>query len=75
MFAVCKQCGMTHLRTYLKETDTSQAALADQIGVSRAYMSELVGGSKTPSLSVAVAIENATRGQIKAASWVEGASQ
>lgn len=66
---------MTQLAAYLSETKTSQAKLAEEIGVSRAYMSELVGGTKTPSLFVAVAIERATEGRIKAASWIEGASQ
>lgn len=69
---------MKHLADFLTQTNTSQAKLADQIGVSRAYMSQLVGGIKTPSLSVAVAIERATGGRIKAADWTisngEGAS-
>ncbi len=66
---------MKHLADFLTQTNTSQAKLADSVGVSRAYMSELVGGTKTPSLAVAVAIERATDGAVKAASWIEGASQ
>lgn len=68
---------MKHLADFLMQTNMSQAKLADQIGVSRAYMSQLVGGTKTPSLSVAVAIERATGGRIKAADWTAdwGASQ
>lgn len=75
LFAVCKSFGMTHLAAYLSKTSTPQAKLAEAVGVSRAYMSELVGGTKTPSLTVAVAIERATDGAVTAASWIEGASQ
>lgn len=62
---------MTHLHSYLTTQKVSQARLAELVGVSRAYMSELVGGTKTPSLSVAAAIERATRGKVKAVSWVK----
>lgn len=80
MFAVCKQWGMTQkpktpLRLFLEITETPQAALADQVGVSRSYMNQIVSGIKTPRLKVAVAIERATGGHIKASSLVVGASQ
>ena len=61
---------MTDLRTYLNETKSKQSALAAAVGVSRGYLSELVGGSKRPSLELAVLIERATAGAVPATSWV-----
>lgn len=50
----------------------TQAQLAEMVGVSRGYMSELVKGPKTPGLRVALAIEKATRGKVKVSSWKQG---
>lgn len=61
---------MTHLLSYLEATKTRQSALAEVLGVSRGYMSELVGGTKQPSLELAFAIERATGGAVPASSWV-----
>jgi DNA-binding transcriptional regulator YdaS (Cro superfamily) len=44
--------------------------MAAAVGVSRGYFSELVGGTKRPSLELAVAIERATGGAVLATSWV-----
>lgn len=71
MFAVCKHRGMTHLAAYLAQKNMTQAQLAEMVGVSRAYMSQLVKGPKTPSLAVASAIERATKGRVKASDWVQ----
>lgn len=74
MFAVCKHKRMTHpLKTFIDTAQTSQARLAQTVGISRGYMSELVSGTKTPSLDLAFAIEAATAGAVPAASWVAGA--
>ncbi|WRH62073.1 MAG: helix-turn-helix transcriptional regulator [Fuscovulum sp.] len=61
---------MTKLRTFLSQSGTTQAELAKEVGVSRPYMSELVGGTKIPSLENAVAIERATNGAVPASSWI-----
>lgn len=61
---------MADLLEYLIKTKTRQSALAAAVGVSRGYLSELVGGTKRPSLEVAVLIERATDGAVPAASWV-----
>lgn len=60
---------MTHLLAYIQETRTKQSAFAEQLGVSRSYLSELVGGSKRPSLNLAFAIERLTEGAVKASDW------
>jgi DNA-binding transcriptional regulator YdaS (Cro superfamily) len=62
---------MTQLQSYIAEACLKQSALADTLGISRGYMSELVSGSKTPSLEIAVAIERATGGAVPAASWIK----
>ena len=61
---------MTKLHDYLTGTNTTQAALADEVGVSKGYMSSLVSGAREPSLRVAVKIERATRGAVKPSGWV-----
>jgi DNA-binding transcriptional regulator YdaS (Cro superfamily) len=61
---------MPDIATYLVSTKTKQSALAAAVGVSRGYLSELVGGTKRPSLELAVAIERATAGAVPATSWV-----
>lgn len=61
---------MQNLRTYLERTATPQTRFAAIIGISRGYMSQLVSGTKTPSLELAAAIERATDGAVTAASWV-----
>ena len=60
---------MEKLKQYLAQTETTQASLADLIGVSRSHMNELVSGAKKPSLNVAIKIENATCGKIAASEW------
>lgn len=61
---------MSHLSSYLQSSRKSQATLAEEVGVSRGYMSELVAGAKKPGLDLAFAIERATDGAVPAASWV-----
>lgn len=61
--------GMEKLKTYLALAGTRQAALAAAIGVSRGYMSQLVGGSKQPSLSLAFKIAQATGGAVPVTAW------
>lgn len=61
---------MTQLLSYLKATKTRQADFAAIVGVSQATVSKLIGGSVAPSLELAVRIERATGGEVKATSWV-----
>lgn len=70
MVAVCKQSRMSEIATYIASNKIKQSALAAALGVSRGYLSELVGGTKRPSLELAVAIERATNGAVPATSWV-----
>jgi transcriptional regulator with XRE-family HTH domain len=65
---------MSKLHTYLAETGTTQSDLAGRVGVSKGYMSEIVGGQKRPGLDVAFAIERETGGMVPAACWVDAIS-
>ena len=49
---------------WLTETDTTQAALAAALGVSKAYVSMLAGGRRVPSLAVALRVQAATGGEV-----------
>ena len=62
--------GMTHLLSYLKTTKTRQADLAEKVGVTQATISKIASGCLTPSLDVAVAIEAATKGKVRAVSLI-----
>lgn len=60
---------MKSLRACLDKTGESQAEFARRIGVSKSYMSELLSGGKTPSLSLALKIADATRGSVPVEAW------
>lgn len=54
---------------WLKENIVSRAALAERLGVSRGYMSDLANGNKKPSLEIAMRIHLATGGEVTLESW------
>lgn len=54
---------------WLKENTVSRAALAELLGVSRGYMSDLANGNKKPSLEIAMRIHLATGGAVTLESW------
>jgi DNA-binding XRE family transcriptional regulator len=62
---------MTKLREHLATTGTRQSDLAEKVGVSRPYMSQLVGGTKMPGLELAIKIEAATDGAVTVRSWLK----
>jgi len=59
---------MEHLQTYLKTHKAKP--LAEAVGISQSYLSDMKKGNRTPSLRVALAIEDATNGAVPARSWV-----
>jgi DNA-binding transcriptional regulator YdaS (Cro superfamily) len=59
---------MEHLKAYLKTHKAK--ALAEAIGVSPSYLSDMKKGNRVPSLRVAFAIEDATQGAVPARGWV-----
>jgi len=72
-FYMLIMASMKHLQEYLK---THKAvSLAQAVGVSAAYISDLKKGHRRPSLRVALAIENETSGLVPAASWQSDGAQ
>lgn len=61
---------MEQLRTYLDQNDIRRSAFADAVGVSRGYVTELLNGSKTPGLHLAVKIASVTHGAVPPSAWV-----
>jgi len=52
------------LREWRKTNDKNQEWLAEQLGVTQGYISEIERGDKTPSDDVAAKIEEVTRGAV-----------
>jgi len=48
-----------------------QLDVAQKLGVSQAYLSQLLSGQRRPSLELAVHIEQMTGGAVPATSWVD----
>jgi len=61
---------MKTLAQYLSETGTKQSELAARVARSRSYISEIVSGTKQPSLALALRIAAATGGQVDIATLV-----
>ncbi|TMV86255.1 helix-turn-helix transcriptional regulator [Thioclava sp. BHET1] len=61
---------METLKTYLKDKKVKQSRLAAEVGISCAYMSQLVSGQRLPSIQVAAKISAATGGSVTISSWV-----
>lgn len=58
---------MEHLKQYLK--DKPKAAFAALVGINPAYLSQILSGRKTPSLSLMCRIEQATDGTVTRMHW------
>lgn len=50
-----------NLATYLEETGTTQAELAERLGLSQGYLSRLIRGLQQPTLDLALVIARMTR--------------
>jgi transcriptional regulator with XRE-family HTH domain len=59
------------LADWLYDNDSTQAALADALGVSKAYVSMLAAGTRVPSLAVACRIQMATDEAVKPADFLD----
>lgn len=59
-----------NLHDYAEKTKITDAALADLVGVTRGYITQLrLGLRARPSLNVALKIEKATRGKVPVKAW------
>ncbi|MBV7408184.1 helix-turn-helix transcriptional regulator [Maritimibacter sp. DP1N21-5] len=62
------------LTEFFKRSGMTRTAMAEALGIGRAYLSLLENGRKRPSLELAFAIERATNGEVPASSWIEDAA-
>lgn len=58
---------MDSLKEFL--ADTRHRDFAEKVGISPAYLSQILSGARTPSLDVACLIEDATGGVVPVRSW------
>ncbi|WP_370687535.1 helix-turn-helix domain-containing protein [Epibacterium sp. MM17-32] len=61
---------MMNLSEYLTEAGVTQSEFAARVGVTQGVISRLSSGHSLPGLALAVRIENATNGAVKAQNWV-----
>lgn len=54
------------LKAYLADTDTTQEALAERLGISQAHLSMIMSGQRKPSYDLALQIENTTGVPVRA---------
>jgi transcriptional regulator with XRE-family HTH domain len=54
------------LREYLKLNKIKQKNFADDVGISEAYISLILSGRRMPSVPVALQIEKASKGKVRA---------
>ena len=57
------------LASYLEPDDRAQAALADAVGTTQASISRWANGKRFPDRSIAVKIDEATKGAVSLALW------
>lgn len=61
--------GPMTLRQFAAEVGVSGSAIAASVGLSQAYVSELLSCTKRPSLATAFKIERATSGAVPVSAW------
>jgi transcriptional regulator with XRE-family HTH domain len=61
---------MSDLKDYLSRAGMKQEAFALRVGVTQATVSKLIARTMTPSLELALKIEDATGGAVSARSWL-----
>ena len=61
---------MENLQRYLATSGVRQAALAGLLGITRGYMSQVVSGSRQPSLTLALKIAQVTDGAVPVSAWM-----
>lgn len=60
-----------NLSEYLKSEGIKQYVFAEKLGVSQSCLTQLLSGDRKPSLSLAVDIENITKGKVKCKIWIQ----
>ncbi|WP_406870605.1 helix-turn-helix transcriptional regulator [Thioclava sp. 'Guangxiensis'] len=63
---------MEKLRAYITGRSLTLEAFAKSVGCSTVHISTIVRGKKRPSLDLAIAIEDATSGEVRAIDFKRG---
>ena len=66
---MCKHVHMTTLSEYIAASGKSQAQIAEMLGISASYLSQIASGKRLPALDLAARIEAATGGAVTAISF------
>lgn len=61
---------MEQLKSYMADNALTHEAMSDRIGISRAYLTQILNGSRSPGWRVQVKIEQATGGAVRAEVWI-----
>jgi transcriptional regulator with XRE-family HTH domain len=68
---ICDIVGMNALHRYAAETAKTHAELAEEIGLSRSYVTEILSGTRRPGRKAIEKIADATNGAVPAQSWFD----
>jgi transcriptional regulator with XRE-family HTH domain len=63
--------GMTNLAQWMRQSGVKDRAVADYIGRDRSIVSRIRRGELMPTLTIAVALERLTGGDVPASSWIK----
>jgi len=55
---------------FIKASGKTRSSWAEELGIAKSYLSDLLNGNRQPSLSLAFRIERLTDGAVPAASWI-----
>lgn len=61
---------MEKMKLYLKEKKMTQKEFSKRHGIPESVLSRSIAGKTVPTLRIAILIEGATRGKVKAKDWV-----
>lgn len=65
---------MQKLVDHIDGLGMTRAAFASKLGISEAYLSQILNGLRKPSLKLATLVEVETKGEVAAVSWVDQVS-
>lgn len=60
---------MQNLRDHIDTLGISQSAFADQLGLSKGYLSQILSGQRAPSRELIQKIDRVTHGEVPPSVW------
>lgn len=68
---MCKRERMENLRQHIDHLGISQSTFADQLGVSKGYLSQILAGKREPSREMILRIARVTDGSVPPSAWFQ----